>query len=133
DEDHLNENKTILFPAVETQFTFGELDGVAGVIVTGGQPTIYGRALLASGKAHRWSPDMRTDAETDKLIKVGYHHRFPQGTRGSAENPARVTGITLPVLGSLTAAPAFTAMPAVPIQAMSHTPPPGIINWLDAL
>jgi hypothetical protein len=133
DEDHEHAEKTILFPAEATRFTFDELDVVAGVIITGGQPTVYGRAILASGKAHRWSPAMMTDAETDRLTKVGYHYRFPLGARGSSENPASVTGVTLPCLGSLTPAPAFTEMPAVPIQAMSRTPPAGIINWLDMI
>lgn len=91
-----------------------------GVLLTA-EPTRLG-ADNVNGKVHwSWSPSFTTDAEYDKCkcscgddacacnvpILV-----FPDGARGSASNPARVTGVDF-VLGTLTNRPAFREMPPV--------------------
>lgn len=76
------------------------------------------------GKIHRsFSPSFATDAdfgkteEDDEGIKF-----FPKGTRGSEDNPAKVTGVAFSV-GSLTNMPAFKNI--LPVRAKQAEPQPG--------
>lgn len=95
-----------------------------GVVLTA-YPTRLGVDNV-NGELHRsWSPSFTTDADYAKAecgkcegaaddCCCGSRSvlRFPDGVRGSAANPAEVTGVDFCV-GTLTNKPAFRAMPAV--------------------
>jgi hypothetical protein len=97
-----------------------------GVVITA-EPTALGAANV-NGKIHwSWSPSFTTDANyaeckcscgKDKCDCAAPVLEFPAGVRGSAENPAQVTGIDF-VLGTLTNRPAFREMP--PVKAEDAT------------
>lgn len=76
------------------------------------------------GKIHTsFSPSFSTDAEYGKAREVGGVLVFPDGVRGSASNPAQVTGVSPKSVGSLTNWPAFKAI--MPVKAKeSKTEPP---------
>lgn len=88
-------------------------------------PTELG-ARNVNGRIHRsWSPSFRTDAEYHKCrcadcqqpaqaCDCGGPQAFPDGARGSASNPARITGVAFSV-GSLTNKPAFKNI--LPVRA----------------
>ena len=111
DEDHEGRKATLRFPA-STRFTWGNLRGVDGVIVSGAEPTSYG-AESVNGKVYRsWSPEFTTDADFAQAACERGHWSFPAFVRGSSGNPAKITGVNFCV-GALTNKPAFRAMPAV--------------------
>lgn len=112
DEDHEGRKATLRFPAGRTRFEWGELHGGEGVIVSGAEPTSYG-AESVNGKVYRsWSPEFETDADMENAVCNNGHWTFPDFVRGSASNPARITGVGFCV-GALTNKPAFRAMPPV--------------------
>ena len=122
DEDHLEQRATLRF-GPETQFTWGQINGNEGVIISGGKPTSYG-SECANGKVFRsWSPSFETDADYSQLTRTqGGLYLFPDFVRGSVTNPARVVGIGGLCIGSLTNAPAFKVMPAVKARAAAGGP-----------
>lgn len=104
-----------------TRFESGS-DGV----YLAGEPSALG-AEHVNGKIHRsWSPSFTTDAdyahaicsqcreEGGECACKGSILEFPDGVRGSASNPARVTGTAF-VVGTLTNKPAFRAI--APVKA----------------
>jgi hypothetical protein len=113
DEDHQNAKATLRFPAGQVSFTWGTLHGVAGILISGGEPTSYGASSI-NGRVYRaWSPEFGTDADYAHAKKSEEGHwTFPDGVRGSESNPARVTEVNF-VVGALTNRPAFRSMPAV--------------------
>ena len=57
------------------------------------EPTTLG-AQNVNGRVHRsWSPSFTTDADYSKASEQGGVLVFPEGTRGSRSNPARITGV----------------------------------------
>lgn len=67
-------------------------------------------AEYVQGKVMRaFSGSFFTDAELPKAkaIKAGQHYTIQAGKRGSAMNPARITGLDFPFAGTLTNDPAF--------------------------
>lgn len=111
DEDHEGRKATLRFPA-RTRFTWGNIRGVEGVVVSGAEPTSYG-AESVNGKVYRsWSPEFLTDADFSQAVCEGNHWTFPAFVRGSTSNPAKISGVSFCV-GGLTNRPAFRAMPAV--------------------
>lgn len=112
DEDHEGAKATLRFPAGKVVFSWGAIRGVAGVVVSGCEPTNYG-AESVNGKTYRsWSPEFLTDAAFEKAECERGHWSFPPYVRGSSQSPATITGVNF-VVGALTNKPAFRAMPAV--------------------
>lgn len=85
-----------------------------GVVISA-EPTALGEQNV-NGKIHwGWSPSFMTDADYSKAVERPPESGqlvFPDGVRGSASNPARITGISRCV-GTLTNNPAFHEMPPV--------------------
>jgi len=83
------------------------------------------------GKTFRsFSPCFSCDAEWVKAVDNGQGVLvFPEGVRGSASNPARVTGISNKSVGSLTNWPAFKAI--LPVKASQVEPQPGTTKPAD--
>lgn len=77
------------------------------------------------GKTFRsFSPCFSCDADWVKAVDNGNGVLvFPEGVRGSASNPAKVTGISPKSVGSLTNWPAFKAI--LPVKASQAEPQPG--------
>lgn len=78
-----------------------------------------------NGKIHRsWSPSFLTDADYKKAVLKEYPsgkvYEFPDGVRGSEQNPARITGVTFCV-GTLTNNPAFKEIDPVRAKEMATT------------
>jgi hypothetical protein len=93
------------------RFLWGNHLGEEGVLCAA-EPTALG-VRNVNGKIHRsFSPSFATDADYSKAKFDGSVYTFPEGVRGSASNPARITGIDFCV-GTLTNKPAFRAMPPV--------------------
>jgi hypothetical protein len=80
-------------------------------------PGVYAKAewsalgeQLVGGKALRaFSGSFYSDADLPKrnAVRAGQTYRVPEGKRGSAANPARMTGLDFPYAGTLTNNPAF--------------------------
>jgi hypothetical protein len=114
DQDHAGAQATLRFPPSTTKFSWGEIRGVEGVIVSGAEPTAWGAAAVNGRDFRSWSPEFTTDAAMDKaeFDEKRRHWTFPPFARGSASNPARLVGVNF-VVGALTNRPAFKAMPFV--------------------
>ncbi len=123
DEDHQSRKATLHFPKDSTVFSWGQLRGVQGVILSGGLPTRYGSEMIV-GKTYRsWSPEFFTDADYGKLTRSERGlYQFPDFARGSTQNPAKVIGLGR-CLGTLTNSPAFAAMPPVKATQADAMPP----------
>jgi hypothetical protein len=125
DEDHESKKATLRFPAGRVSFTYGNLRGEEGVIVSGAEPTSYG-ADSVNGKVYAsWSPEFATDADYTKAVCKKKHWTFPEGKgiRGASDNPARMVAVNF-VTGALTNKPAFRNMPPVKArQAQVDTEP----------
>lgn len=105
-----------------------------------------------NGRIHRsFSPTFTTDAEYSKCVCSDCKKQeevcqcespgvllFPEGARGSATNPARVTGVAF-TIGSLTNKPAFKKMPPVKTteaetdEQLVHASAPNIDQIFDRL
>lgn len=121
DEDHAGKKATLRFPAGKVRFEWGEVHGVEGVIVNGAEPTSYG-AEVVNGRTYRsWSPEFTTDADYSKAVCNNGHWTFPDFVRGSATNPAKITGVSF-CIGALTNTPAFKAMPMVKAKQADGEP-----------
>ena len=112
DEDHAASKATLRFPQGETLFSWGEIGGTEGVIITGGRPTSYGCEVVLGKVFRSWSPEFTTDADFTAAVSNNGHWTFPDFVRGSESNPAHITGVNF-VVGALTNRPAFREMPAV--------------------
>jgi hypothetical protein len=94
---------------------------------SGSEPGIYVRgewseAGLKSvkGKMYRgWSPTFGSDADFDRAIENDGVLEFPEGVRGSATNPARITKVGFDI-GTLTNEPAFRKIS--PVRAKDAAP-----------
>jgi hypothetical protein len=117
DEDHQGKKATLRFPAT-TRFSWGEIRGVAGVVISGAVPTGYGARCINGADYKSWSPEFSTDAAMDEaeFDEKRRHWSFPAFARGSEQNPARLTGVNF-VVGALTNRPAFKEMPFVKAKA----------------
>lgn len=79
------------------------------------QPGIYvvhqasdlGRQLVDGKVIRAFSPSFYSDAALPKKVLRGQHVKVAAGKRGSVENPARMTGLVYPAIGTLTNNPAF--------------------------
>ena len=124
DEDHEARKATLRFPKGKVQFGWGKVNDDEGIVVSGCEPTSYG-ADAANGKVYRsWSPEFETNAEyhackcsdCSKPVKTckcaSPSLVFPDGVKGSASNPAEMTGVNF-VAGAMTNRPAFHQMPAI--------------------
>ena len=73
------------------------------------EPSALGESHV-NGRIHRsWSPSFLTDADYSKAKLANDIYEFPDGVRGSENNPAQITGIAFCV-GTLTNNPAFKEM-----------------------
>ena len=73
------------------------------------EPSALGERNV-NGRIHRsWSPSFTTDADYAHATAKDGEYQFPDGVRGSAQNPARITGVAFCV-GTLTNKPAFKAI-----------------------
>lgn len=98
--EHREQEATVLAKGFEWR------DGEEGGVYLAAEPTALG-VQNVNGKIHRsWSPSFTTDAETNKAVEKNGVLMFPPGARGSAQNPARITGVDF-VVGTLTNKPAF--------------------------
>lgn len=105
--EHREEEAALRLPKDVAAFTWKDGDGEqdAGIYCTA-VPTELG-ARNVNGRIHSsWSPSFTTNAEYTKAKEVNGRLVFPKGARGSASNPASVTGVAFSV-GSLTNKPAF--------------------------
>jgi hypothetical protein len=71
------------------------------------EPTKFGRDLIEGKIIRAFSPAFYSDADLPKKVKSGQHVKVAPGKRGSADNPARMTGLVAPAIGTLTNNPAF--------------------------
>jgi hypothetical protein len=108
-----------------SRFDFGP-DPVRGepAVLLEAKPSGSGADAVNRKDWRSWSPSFGTDADYSKCMcslcsepvascecaKPALY--FPAGVRGSAANPAHITGVAF-VLGTLTNRPAFAAMPPV--------------------
>lgn len=76
-----------------------------------------GKQLILGKVIRAFSPSFTTDAALPKKILPRQHIVLAAGKRGSAENPARVTGLAWPDVGTLTNNPAFRKI--LPLWAKS--------------
>jgi hypothetical protein len=82
------------------------------------QPGVYarvelselGKQLIGGRIIRAFSPSFRTDAALPKAIRKGQFITIAAGKRGSPENPARVTGLAAPDIGTFTNNPAFKSI-----------------------
>ena len=82
------------------------------------EPSALGERNV-NGRIHRsWSPSFTTDADYAHATAKDGEYQFPDGVRGSAQNPARITGVAFCV-GTLTNKPAFKAIN--PVMAKDTT------------
>lgn len=94
-------------------------DGDDGGVYMAAEPTARGVEHV-NGKIHRsWSPSFFTDADYSKAKEKNGVLTFPDGVRGSATNPAHITGIAFCV-GTLTNKPAFRNI--APVKAKEAAP-----------
>lgn len=85
--------------------------------------TELGTRLVRGKTYRRFSPVFNTDADWVKAVDNGNGVLvFPEGVRGSASNPARVTGTSPKSVGSLTNWPAFKSI--LPVKANQADPQP---------
>lgn len=110
--EHREEEAAIRLPKGIGRFVWKD-EPEPGIFCTA-VPTDLG-AKNVNGRVHRaWSPSFTTDADYASMEKQGNCLVFPDGVRGSASNPARVTGVAFSV-GSLTNKPAFKNI--LPVRA----------------
>lgn len=87
------------------------------------EPSALGERNV-NGRIHRsWSPSFTTDADYARAVATDGEYTFPEGVRGSAANPARITGVAFCV-GTLTNKPAFKAINPVMAKDLVPTEPP---------
>lgn len=67
----------------------------------------FGRELVEGKVIRAFSPSFYSDAALPKKVNRGQHVKIAAGKRGSPENPARMTGLVYPAIGTLTNNPAF--------------------------
>lgn len=116
--EHREEEAAIRIPKGVGKFEWRN-DPEPGVFCTA-LPTELG-ARNVNGRIHRsWSPSFMTDADYAQAKETGGCLVFPDGVRGSASNPARVTGVAFSI-GSLTNKPAFRNI--LPVRAKEGEAP----------
>jgi hypothetical protein len=71
------------------------------------EASAYGRQLVEGKVIRAFSPSFYADADLPKSIRPGQHIVLAAGKRGSNSNPARMTGLVFPAVGTLTNDPAF--------------------------
>ncbi len=74
------------------------------------EPSSAGAEKISGRVLRAFSGSFFTDAELPKkrsAVRAGQHYTIPPGKRGSPQNPARITGLDFPFIGTLTNDPAF--------------------------
>lgn len=87
------------------------------------EPSALGKELVDGKIVRAFSPSIYSDADLPKKIKAGQHVKIAAGKRGSKENPARITGLVYPAIGTLTNNPAFKKI--LPLWAKAQAHPAG--------
>lgn len=85
--------------------------------------TDLGKELINGKILRAFSPSFYSDADLPKKVAKGQIVKVPAGKRGSTENPARMTGLVYPAIGTLTNNPAFRKI--LPLWAKAHAHPAG--------
>lgn len=83
------------------------------------EPSEFGKELVQGKIIRAFSPSFYSDAALPKKVNRGQHVKISAGKRGSAENPARMTGLVFPACGTLTNNPAFRKI--LPLWAKNAT------------
>jgi hypothetical protein len=90
------------------------------------EPSALGQSLVEGKVMRAFSPSFYSDADLPKRIARGQHIVVKAGGRGSATNPARMTGLVFPACGTLTNNPAFKQI--LPLWAKNAGAPSGQSN-----
>lgn len=90
------------------------------------EASAFGQQLVAGKVIRAFSPSFHADVDLPNHIRAGQHLAIKAGKRGSKENPARMTGLVFPAIGTLTNDPAFRKI--LPLWAKNAGAPSGTVN-----